>query len=99
MPTTELPEVASLLLPAEPRTSEEEKVGQEERADTVSRKRMEVALPDVKEIARAELARRRRRLGKLTPEQEIVIEDLLIQTVTRISKLVERVQETLPMVT
>ena len=46
-----------------------------------------------KEIARAEMARRRQRLGTLTREQEIVIEDLLISTVTRISELVERVFE------
>lgn len=53
---------------------------------------MEAALLEAKEIARAEMARRRRRLGELTPEQETLIEELLIRTVSRISELVERVQ-------
>jgi hypothetical protein len=55
-------------------------------------------LLEAKEVAQAEMARHGRRLGKLTREQEIVIEDLLIQTVTRISELVARVHETWPMV-
>jgi hypothetical protein len=50
------------------------------------------------EIARAEMSRRSKRLGKLTPEQELVIEDMLIQTVNRISKLTGRVLEALPSV-
>ena len=54
----------------------------------------EGALQQAKEIARAELARRRRRLGELTPEQELGVENLLMSTVTRISELVERVFET-----
>jgi hypothetical protein len=54
----------------------------------------EAALQQAKEIARAELARRRRRLGELTPEQELGVENLLMSTVTRISELVERVFET-----
>ena len=54
----------------------------------------EATLQQAKEIARAELARRRRRLGELTPEQELGVENLLMSTVTRISELVERVFET-----
>ena len=88
MPTSELPSKASLLLKQEP------KARQEDKTDMVSRGRMEAALLEAKEIARAEMARRRRRLGELTPEQETVIEDLLIRTVTRVSELVERVQAT-----
>ena len=41
-------------------------------------------------IARAEMARRRSRLGTLTSRQEIAIEDLLLSTVNRISELVGR---------
>lgn len=38
-------------------------------------------------IARAEMARRRRRLGTLTRGQEVAIENLLLTTVMRISDL------------
>ena len=41
-------------------------------------------------IARAEMARRRRRLGTLTRGQEVAIENLLLTTVMRISELVGR---------
>ena len=41
-------------------------------------------------IARAEMGRRRRKLGTLTPEQEAAIENLLLTTVNRISELVGR---------
>ena len=41
-------------------------------------------------IARAEMARRRRRLGTLTRGQEVAIENLLLTTVNRISELVGR---------
>lgn len=44
-------------------------------------------------IARAELARRRRKLGTLTPEQEVAIEDLLLSTVTKVSELIGKVLE------
>ena len=40
----------------------------------------------MQEVARAELARRRGRLGKLTPEQERGVETLLTSTVNRISE-------------
>ena len=39
----------------------------------------------MQEVARAELARQRKRLGLLTPEQEAAIESLLISTVNKIS--------------
>jgi hypothetical protein len=39
-------------------------------------------------IARAELARRRRQLGNLTLEQEMKIETLLILTANHVSKMV-----------
>lgn len=41
-------------------------------------------------IARAEMARRRRKLGTLTHQQELAIEDLLLSTANRISELVGR---------
>jgi hypothetical protein len=40
-----------------------------------------------RDIARAELARWRRRLGPLTHEQEVRIENLVISTATKISLL------------
>jgi hypothetical protein len=39
-------------------------------------------------IARAEMARRRRKLGTLTRQQEVAIENLLLSTANRISELV-----------
>jgi len=56
------------------------------RADVV--RRSELPMPDAKEIATAEMARRRRELGELTLEQKIAIESLLMSTVIRISELV-----------
>lgn len=41
-------------------------------------------------IARTEMARRRRKLGTLTHQQELAIEDLLLSTANRISELVGR---------
>lgn len=55
--------------------------------------RREVALRDAQDIARSEMARRRRELGNLTPEQELSIETLLISTVNRVSKMVEAAKE------
>lgn len=43
---------------------------------------------DLIAIARAEMARRRRKLGTLTRGQEVAIENLLLTTVNRISELV-----------
>jgi len=39
----------------------------------------------MQEVARSELARQRKRLGILTPEQETAIESLLMSTVNKIS--------------
>ena len=47
------------------------------------------------DVARAELARRRRKLGNLTPDQEMKIEALLISTVNKISKLIAAKQSEL----
>jgi hypothetical protein len=41
-------------------------------------------------IARAEMARRRRKLGTLTHGQEVAIENLLLSTANKISELVGR---------
>jgi hypothetical protein len=51
---------------------------------------------DLIAIARAEMARRRRRLGTLTRGQEVAIENLLLSTVTRISELMGRALELPP---
>jgi len=48
-----------------------------------------------KEIARAELARWRRRLGPLTHEQEVRIETLVISTAIKISALTGEVMQSL----
>ena len=50
---------------------------------------------DPHEIARTQLARFRRRLGTLTLDQELLIEDLLISTVTKISSITGRLLESL----
>ena len=50
---------------------------------------------DVSAIARAELAKRRRRLGPLTQEQELRIEKLLISTATKVSLISGRVMQSL----
>jgi len=50
--------------------------------------RREVELLEMQDIALSELARRRRRLGNLTIDQELAIETLLISTVNRISEIV-----------
>ena len=57
---------------------------QEGRTDVVNYQPRDVALQKALEIARTELARRRRGLGNLTHEQETVIEDLLFQTVNKV---------------
>jgi ribosomal protein S13 len=98
LPTVELPSREGLLSAPEPCTLEGEEVPQEVRTGVVSRELREVGLREAKEIARTEMVRRRRRLGNLTQEQEIVIEDLLMSTVTRISELAGRVMESWPLV-
>jgi hypothetical protein len=50
------------------------------------RERREAALREMHDVARAELARRRGRLGNLTPEQQQGVETLLISTVNRLSE-------------
>ena len=50
-------------------------------------------LSEAKDIARAEMARQRRRLGTLTREQEIEVEHLLRLTVTKVAQLTGRVLE------
>jgi hypothetical protein len=59
------------------------------------RETTEAAPIDAKEIARAQLLRFRRRLGSLTPDQELQIEELVISTVMKISLVTERVMEAL----
>ena len=43
-------------------------------------------------IARTQLARRRRQLGQLTREQEIAIEDLMMSTTAKIVGLIREAQ-------
>jgi hypothetical protein len=50
--------------------------------------RTESKLREMQDIARSEMARRRRRLGNLTPDQEMAVEKLLISTVSRILEMV-----------
>ena len=71
---------------------------QEDSADVVNRQPEDPALQNAFEIARTELARRRRGLGNLTQEQETVIEDLLFRTVNRVSELAGRILESRPAV-
>ena len=59
------------------------------------RETTEAAPIDAKEIARAQLLRFRRRLGSLTRDQELQIEELVISTVEKISLVTERVMEAL----
>ena len=44
----------------------------------------DAALCEAKAIARAELLRQRRRLGELTREQEMGLENLIMSTVTKV---------------
>jgi len=55
----------------------------------------EAAPVDAKAIAQAQLLRFRRRLGSLTPDQELQIEELVISTVMKISLVTEKVMEAL----
>ena len=59
--------------------------------------REQIAPPfsDPHEIAQAQLVRFRRRLGTLTRDQELQIENLLISTVTKISLMTGRLIESL----
>ena len=59
------------------------------------REETKAALSDANDIARGQLVRFRRRLGRLTHDQELQIENLLISTVTKISLVTGRVMEAL----
>ena len=96
--TTETPGGVNFLLAPGLRTLEEEKVRQEDSADVFNRHPGDAALQKALEIARTELARRRRGLGNLTQEQETVIEDLLFRTVSKVSELAGRILESRPAV-
>lgn len=63
--------------------------------DAIIRERKKVALQEGLDIARTELARRRRRLGTLTREQELVLENLMMLAVTKVSELVGNVQSSM----
>jgi hypothetical protein len=60
--------------------------------------RTRMSLPEAKEIALTELARRRQRLGNLTRDQEISLENLMMVAVTRVSEEAGKVLESLPIV-
>ena len=53
-------------------------------------------LSDANDVARTQLIRFRRRLGTLTHDQELQIENLLISTVTKISLVTGSIMEALP---
>ena len=59
------------------------------------REETKAAVGDANNIARAQFVRFRRRLGALTHDQELQIEDLLISTVAKISLVTGRVMEAL----
>lgn len=96
--TVEVPSGASLFSAPDRCTLQEDNIPQEHQTSAISQAPTETSLREAKEIARAEMARRRRHLGKLTREQEIGLENLVMSTVTRISELVERVLESRPVV-
>jgi hypothetical protein len=52
----------------------------------------EFQLREMQIIARSEMARRRRQLGNLTPDQELAVEILLISAVSRISEVISTLQ-------
>ena len=58
----------------------------------------DAALCKAKAIARAELGRRRWRLGQLTREQEMGVEDLIMSTVTKALEVAESALDSLPLV-
>ena len=98
LPTTETPGGVNFLSTPRSRTLEGDKVRQEDSADVVNRQPGDAAFQKALEIARTELARRRRGLGNLTQEQETVIEDLLFRTVSKVSGLAGRILESRPAV-
>jgi hypothetical protein len=70
-------------------------VGEFENHRVKVREQIAGPLSDPHEIARMQLVQFRRRLGTLTLEQELEIEDLLISTVTKISSITGRLLESL----
>ena len=52
-------------------------------------------LDESKALARAQLLRYRRRLGTLTPDQELQIEEFVISTVAKFSLLMRSIMEAL----
>ena len=60
--------------------------------------RREAALREAKAVARAELARRRPRLGELTREQEMGVENLIMSTVTKVLEVAGTALDSLPVV-
>jgi hypothetical protein len=74
-----------------------ETVPQADEFGVVRRARRQTALSEAKVIARAELARQRKRLGTLTREQEVEVEKVLMSTVTKVSELTGRIMDSLPM--
>ena len=93
LPTSEITGGANFISVPGSLTLERERVRQEDRADVVNRQPGDAALQKALEIARTELARRRRGLGNLTQEQETVIEELLFRTVSKVSELAGRILE------
>jgi hypothetical protein len=71
---------------------------QANRSDVVHLDPGDATLHNALEIARTQLARRRRGLGNLTADQETAIEDLLARTVNSVSKLVGEILESWPVV-
>ena len=98
LPTTETPGGVNFLAAPASRTLERGKVHQEDSADVVNRQPGDAELRKALEIARTELARRRRGLGNLTQEQETAIEELLFRTVSKVSELAGRILESRPAV-
>jgi hypothetical protein len=96
--TAEFLHGAQFSLASEPGTAKQASVTRENPTGVVGPEHSKVALRDAKEIVRAEMARQRQRLGTLTPEQEIGIETLLMSTASRISELVGRALDSLPIV-
>ena len=58
----------------------------------------DAAACEAKAIARAELARQRRRLGELTREQEMGVEDLIMSTVTKVLEVAGTALDSLPLI-
>jgi hypothetical protein len=71
---------------------------QKNRSDLAHPEPSDATWHNALEIARTQLARRRRGLGSLTPQQETAIEDLLVRTVDKVSKLAVQILESWPAV-